>query len=123
LTVLTRENLAEWARRRVEQEPTHTESQWDDKRGEFVEETRDNTQVRELTSILRASFIRSISEYKQRELVELAVDWAQNGCRGFVAYTVEEALDEIVCELVDSDNSTYEFGSLEALLDEFELPH
>jgi hypothetical protein len=123
LTVLTRENLAEWARRRVEQEPTCTESQWDDKRGEFSEETRDNTQVRELTSILRASFIRSISEYKQRELVELAVDWAQNGCRGFAAYTVEEALDEIVCELVDSDNSTYEFGSLEALLDEFELPH
>jgi len=38
-------------------------------------------------------------------------------------YTVDEALAEIVHELVDPDNSIYEFGSFEALLDEFELPH
>ena len=70
-----------------------------------------------------ASFVRSVSEYKQRELVELVADWAQNGCRGFATYTMDEAIDEIMDELVDPDNSIYEFRSLEALLDEFELPH
>lgn len=123
MTALSRENLLEWAKRRVEQEPTYTERRWDAEQSDYVEETKPNMQVRELTLILMANFIRSISECKQCELVDLLADWAQNGCRGLVTYTVDEALDEIVHELVDPDNSIYEFGSLEALLDEFELPH
>ena len=123
MTALTRENLLEWAKRRVEQEPTYTERQRDADRADYVDEAKPNTQVRELTAILLASFVRSIGECKQSELVELLADWAQNGCRGFVAYTVDEALDEILHELVDPENSIYEFDSLEALLDEFELPH
>jgi hypothetical protein len=95
---------------------------WDADRRDYVDETMPNTQVRELTAILLASFVRSIGECKQSELVELLADWVQNGCRGFVAYTVDEALDEILHELVDPENSIYEFGSLEALLDEFDLP-
>jgi hypothetical protein len=123
VTALSRENLLTWAKRRVEQEPTYTDRRWDAERSDYVEETKPNTQVRELTTILMTSFVRSIGECKQSELVELLADWAQNGCRGLVTYTVDEALDEIVHELVDPDNSIYEFGSLEALLDEFELPH
>jgi len=123
VTALSRENLLEWAKRRVEQEPTFTERRWDAERSDYVEETKPNTQVRELTSILMASFVRSIGECKQSELVELLADWAQNGCRGFAVYAADEALAEIVHELVDPDNSIYEFGSLEALLDEFDLPH
>lgn len=123
MTALTRENLLEWAKRRVEQEPTYTERRWDAERSDYVEDTRPNTSVRELTSILMASFVRSVSECKQSELVELLADWAQNGCRGFAAYTADEALTEIMHELVDPDNSIYDFGSLEDLLSEFELPH
>jgi len=123
VTTLTRENLLEWAKRRVEQEPTYTERRWDADRSDYVDETKPNSHVRELTSILMASFVRSIGEYKRSELVDLLADWAQVGCRGFTAYTVDEALAEIMQELVDPENSTYEFGSLEALLDEFDLPH
>jgi hypothetical protein len=123
VTALSRENLLEWAKRRVEQEPTYTERRWDAGQSDYVEETKPNTQVRELTTILMASFVRSIGECKQSELVELLADWAQNGCRGFGDYTVDEALAEIVHELVDPDNSIYEFGSLEDLLNEFDLPH
>ncbi len=123
MTELSRENLLTWAKRRVEQEPTYTERRWDAERSDYVEETKPNTQVRELTSILMASFVRSIGECKQSELVELLADWSQNGCRGFTVYTADEALAEIMHELVDPDNSIYEFGCLEALLDEFDLPH
>ena len=123
MTELTRKNLLAWAKRRVEQEPTYTKRRWDAEQNDYVEDIKPNTQVRELTSILMASFVRSVSECKQSELVELLADWAQNGCRGFAAYTADEAITEIMQELVDPDNSIYEFGSLKELLKEFELPH
>ena len=121
MTALTRENLAKWAKRRVDQEPTYTESRWNEERQEFVAVAEPNTIVRELTSIVMANFIRSISEYDNGDLVGLLIDFAQYGLKGHITYTETEALDEITHELIDPDNSTYTFGSLEDLLDEFDL--
>ena len=118
-TPLTREHLLRWAKDWVAKSPTHKESAgWDEAKATTIYKDLPNTPAYVLATILQRYAAAQYGDYGSSDARETILGLCWEGCKGYRHYTEQEALDEIVTELVDPENSPYEFTDLEDLLEE-----
>jgi hypothetical protein len=118
-TALTRENLLTWANNWVAKNPTYKEhTGWDQEKAESVYSDLPNTAAHELALLLQEHSVRSFEDYSSSDAKMTLADYCWDGCKGYKNYSEDEALDEIMSDLVDPDNSPYEFNDLEDLLEQ-----
>lgn len=107
-TPLTEENLLAWIDAKVKQFPTTT-----DLHGKNVTNSRNHL----LGQILLSGDVQSYSDYGRTELLELVLDWCQDGVKGYSQMTEEELLKEVREQYLDDDNCGVELHDLEDLLE------
>lgn len=116
-TPLTRENLVKFMEGVVERSPTRTVSEWDSKKKEYVERKVPMTVEWLLARMLITWHLNNYAEYKKCELLDSIDGWFMEGVKGYKDYTRDELLSEIEENFMGPDESPYDCGDLEDLLE------
>jgi hypothetical protein len=101
-TPLTRENVLKWATEDVDKHPTYVYTGWNETTRQYENVIGTSTIHHLLSMLLLGHDAKLYADMDKGELLEILLEWCEHGVKGYDDYSVDELLDEIGTDVLDS---------------------